>query len=57
MLPNVRYYPNDGTDLQPTGSIPKGFGSNEVCRIHEQYVLKVLFILGVSGSKGWPLGC
>jgi hypothetical protein len=51
----VRYYPNDGTDLQPTGSIPKGFGSNEVCRTHEQYVLEDLSNTGGTGIKGRAL--
>ena len=44
-------------NVYPTGSIPKGLGSNEVHRIHEQYALEVLLSSGVAGSKGWLVGC
>src|ERR1700726_5017331 len=48
---------NDGTYWRAMELIPNGFGSNERCRIHQQYMLEVPLKFGGTGSKGWSVGC
>ena len=54
---NTSKISQDGKDLHPMESIPKGVLANKGCRIHEGYILDVLSSGGVAGGKGWPVGC
>src|ERR1700726_4225482 len=47
---------NDGTYWRAMELIPNGFGSNERCGIHQQYMLEVALKFRGARSKGWPLG-
>ena len=51
--PNTSEISQDGIDLHPMKSIPKGFLANGVHRIYEKHVLDVISSTGVAGGKGW----
>src|SRR5438105_7514582 len=55
--PNASEISQDGKDLHPIESIPKGFLANRVHRIHGEHVLDVISSTGVTGSKGWLARC
>ena len=55
--PNASEISQDGKDLHPMKSIPKGFLANRVHRIYEKHVLDVISSTGVAGGKGWFVGC
>ena len=55
--PNTSEISQDGKDLHPMESIPKGFLANGVHKIHEEHVLDVISSTGVAGGKGWLRGC
>ena len=53
--PNTSEISQDGKDLHPMESVPKGFLANRVCRIHEEHGIDVISSTGVAGSRGWPV--
>ena len=57
IFPNASKISHEGTYFPTTESDLMQSLTNEVCRIHEGYVLDVISSTGVTGGKGWPMGC
>ena len=55
--PKASKISQDGKDLHPMESVPKGFLANGVHRIHEEHVLDLISSTEVTGGKGWLVGC
>ena len=56
-VPQGRRNPQDEKDLDPTESELGLSLANRVYRIHGEHVLDVLSSAGVTGGRGWSVGC